>query len=437
MLTPEENELLTRVGPGTPMGLLMRAYWLPALLSTELPEADGKPLRLRLLGEHLLAFRDSDGSVGVIGEHCAHRGASLYYGRNEKCGMRCVYHGWKYDRSGQCVDMPSEPPESTFKDKIKLAGYPPPERSGMVWVYMGPLAEPPALPALEWAMLPRDQSHISKRVQQANWAQVLEGGIDSSHGGFLHSMLDNANMSGKQRRGYMFHQVDTHPRYEIVDTAYGSVIGARRSVEGKYYWRIYQFLMPFYTMIPPYADLALGGHAFVPRDDETTIVWTATWHPARPLQEGVDERHSAPGTHGIHVTDFLPPSPEADGAWFPRASRANDYFLDWAKQKTERMSGIPGVPIQDAAMQESMGAIYDRSNEHLGASDAAIIHVRRRWLRLAKALASGEQPALPGIDCAPAYNVRSAGVMLDTDQPWFEAAQKWLQAEAGVLQESV
>jgi phthalate 4,5-dioxygenase len=438
VLTREENELLTRTGPGTPMGQLLREYWLPALLSTELPEADGKPLRLRLLNEHLLAFRDTGGVVGIIGEHCPHRGASLYYGRNEACGMRCVYHGWKFDRSGQCVDMPNEPPNSTFKDKIQIPGYRTEERAGMVWVYMGPRAEPPPLPALEWSMLPREQAHISKRVQFANWAQVLEGGIDSSHGGFLHSWLDNAKMPGKQRRGYLYHQIDHHPRFEIVDTAYGSVIGARRSVEGKYYWRIYQFLMPFYTMIPPYADLALGGHAFVPRDDETTIVWTATWHPARPLQDGVDERHApAQGTRGIHVTDFLPASPEAGGAWFPRASRANDYFQDYALQKTERMSGIPGVPMQDAAMQESMGAIYDRSNEHLGSSDAAIIHVRRRWLRLAKALASGDRPALPGVDDGSAYGVRAASVLFDEGQPWFEDAQKWLQAEDGALQESV
>jgi phthalate 4,5-dioxygenase len=275
-------------------------------------------------------------------------------------------------------------------------------------------------------------------VQFANWAQVLEGGIDSSHGGVLHSWLDNRKMPGKQSVGYTYQQIDRHPRYEIVDTAYGSVIGARRSVDGRHYWRIYQFLMPFYTMIPPYADLALGGHAFVPRDDETTIVWSATWHPARPLQDGVDERHApAQGTHGIHVTDFLPASPEADGAWFPRASRANDYFLDYRLQQTERMSGIPGVPMQDAAMQESMGAIYDRADEHLGASDAAIIHVRRRWLRLARALASGDRPALPGAGGGTAYRVRPASILIGADEPWFDVAQKWLRAEDGVLQTSV
>ena len=215
------------------------------------------------------------------------------------------------------------------------------------------------------------------------------------------------------------------------------MIGARRSVDGKHYWRIYQFLMPFYTMIPPYADLALGGHVFVPRDDETTIVWTATWHPARPLQDGI-----ASGTRrrrdARDPRHRLSPALARSRRRVVSAGVAGQRLLhDYELQKTERMSGIPGVPMQDAAMQESMGAIYDRTNEHLGSSDAAIIHVRRRWLRLAKALSTGERPALPGVDDGSAYGMRSASILIDEEQPWFEAAQKWLQAQDGVLQESV
>src|SRR5215208_4993228 len=149
MLTREENELLTRIGPGTPMGELLRQYWVPALLSEELPEPDGVPVRVTLLGEELVAFRDSEGRVGLVDAHCPHRGASLFFGRNEECGIRCVYHGWKFDVAGNCVDMPSEPAESNFKHKVHARAYPAHERNGIIWAYMGPREVPPPLPDIE------------------------------------------------------------------------------------------------------------------------------------------------------------------------------------------------------------------------------------------------------------------------------------------------
>src|SRR5438067_6477726 len=174
MLTKEENELLCRVGPGTVMGNLMRQYWVPALLSSELPEPDCAPLRVRVLGENLIAFRDSGGQVGLLDQACPHRGASLFFGRNEEEGLRCVYHGWKYDVSGQCVDMPSEPAESNFKSKIKATAYPAHERGGMVWVYMGRQDPPPPLPDFEWCLLPEEQRRIQwKAVRECNWVQAL------------------------------------------------------------------------------------------------------------------------------------------------------------------------------------------------------------------------------------------------------------------------
>src|ERR671929_426924 len=181
MLSQQDNELVCRVGPGTPMGELMRQYWVPAMLSSELPSPDASPVRVLLLGEKLIAFRDSNGQVGLLDNNCPHRGASLFFGRNEQCGLRCVYHGWKFDVAGHCVDMPNEPPESNFKDKVRAIAYRCVERNGVIWTYLGPLETPPPLPDLEWNLVPENQRYISKRYQECNWAQALEGGIDSSH----------------------------------------------------------------------------------------------------------------------------------------------------------------------------------------------------------------------------------------------------------------
>src|ERR671935_2733057 len=250
MLKQEENELVTRVGPGTPMGSLMRQYWVPAMLSSELPTPDGDPVRVLLLGEKLIAFRDTNGKVGLLENNCPHRGASLFFGRNEACGLRCVYHGWKYDVTGQCVEMPNEPPESNFKDKIHHLAYPCVERTGVIWTYMGPLKTPPKLPDLEWNLVPTSQRYISKRYEECNWAQALEGGIDSSHSGFLHSHLfdDGDGETPEFRRGMDIKKKDKHPRFEVVDTDYGVLVGARRDADDeRYYWRVNQVLVAVHT----------------------------------------------------------------------------------------------------------------------------------------------------------------------------------------------
>src|SRR5213592_676816 len=186
MLTHEMNEFLTHTGPGTPMGELFRRYWIPALLDSELPERDCPPVRVKLLGEKLVAFRDSEGRIGVIDEFCAHRGVSLWFGRNEECGLRCAYHGWKYDVNGQCVDLPSEPEESHIRQRIKLKSYPCVELGGVIWTYMGPPEEKPPLPNFEWVHLPPSHRVTTKRWQESNYLQAIEGGIDSSHVSFLH-----------------------------------------------------------------------------------------------------------------------------------------------------------------------------------------------------------------------------------------------------------
>src|SRR5437870_8249162 len=225
MLGPEDNALLTQTGPGTPTGGLMRRYWVPFLLSSELPEPDCPPVRVTLLGEQLVAYRDTNGCVGLLDHHCAHRGASLFFGRNEECGLRCVYHGWKYDLEGRCVDMPNEPPESNFKDKVRLKAYPCRERGGMVWTYMGPPELMPGLPEFEFLMVPDSHRYVSKRLQECNWLQALEGGLDSSHIAFLH----RGNYSDDLGEIYYG---DPAPKFFVVPADYGLLIAARRNTSG-------------------------------------------------------------------------------------------------------------------------------------------------------------------------------------------------------------
>jgi phthalate 4,5-dioxygenase len=457
MLSQADNELLTRIGPGTPMGDVLRQYWLPLLLTDELAEKDGPPQRVRVLGENLIAFRDSESRIGLLAENCPHRGASLFFGRNEELdpGLRCVYHGWKFGVDGQCLDrpteeprwedeaaaegdMPNEPPESKFKEKVRAKAYPCVERNGVIWTYMGPLEQPPPLPDLEWNLVPENQRYISKRYEECNWAQALEGGIDSSHSGFLHSHLFEPDNGREYRKGMSIKAKDKHPRFEVVDTPYGVLVGARRDAdEEHYYWRITQFLMPFYTMIPPYGvSPTISGHAWVPIDDVNTMAWTVTWHPLRPLLD--TEIHRMRNGWGLHLGEdtLLPATSEAGSRWRPKANKSNDYLIDYERQRTREFTGLPGIAIQDQAMQESMGAIYDRSKEHLGSSDTGIIQVRRRWLKAAQQLRdSGMSPT--GVNAAASYRVRSAGVILPRDASWVEEAQGHLQAREGVHLDSV
>src|SRR5579872_718999 len=181
MLSVEENEKISQVGRGSAMGNLVRRYWIPFLEASELSEPDGDPIRVFLAGERLVAFRDSNGKVGLVDRLCPHRRADLFFGRNEECGLRCTYHGWKYDVNGNCVDMPSEPEESNFKEKIHLRSYPVREQAGILWTYMGPDREPPGLPQLEWMSLPTSHMMIHWDIQETNFVQAIEGGIDSAH----------------------------------------------------------------------------------------------------------------------------------------------------------------------------------------------------------------------------------------------------------------
>jgi phenylpropionate dioxygenase-like ring-hydroxylating dioxygenase large terminal subunit len=419
MLSRDDNELLTRTGPGTPMGELFRRYWVPALLESELPEPDCNPVRIGLLGEKLIAFRDSQGRPGLLAENCPHRGASLFFGRNEECGLRCVYHGWKFDITGQCVDMPNEPPESNFKDKIGAASYPCIDRGGVVWAYMGPPPLKPEPPDLEWALVPPDQRYVSKRWQETNYAQAMEGGIDSSHVSFLHRDLSRQRPASDAMK---YLKEDGAPHFEVVDTPYGFLIGARRTADAdSYYWRITQWLFPWYTMIPPFGDNAIGGHAWVPSDDEHCWTFSVSWHPTRAFSEqDLDSIESGSWIHPRKIP----------GTFRPIRNKSNDYLIDRQAQRNgSSYTGIFGISEQDTAVQESMGPIYDRSQEHVGAADTAIIQMRRRLLKAAHDLHRGVDP--PGLDPA-AFRVRSVSVVLPRNVPaWPEAAREAMTAEAG------
>ena len=427
MLKPEDNKLLTRVGPGTTMGELLRRFWLPALMEEEVRENDGAPVRLRLLGEDLMAFRDTEGRLGVLDAYCPHRRAHLYFGRNEECGIRCVYHGWKFDVTGQCLDMPSEPSETNFKDRVKTKSYSTAARGGIVWVYMGPDQFKPELPDFEWARLSKSRCEITKRSQQCNWAQAVEGGIDSSHISYLHRNLADLvpSKSGTGHRSYTSR--DRSPKFTIKETDYGLLIGAsRNATKESFYWRITQFLSPFWTMIPPIlgeevndsSQDTYAGHAFVPIDDENTWTWSFNCNPHRDFNEKEQALfHPRTGLWG-----------PIDDSYRPVWNKENDYGLDREMQKNVNYTGIKGIPNQDVAVQESMGPIADRSREILGTSDKAIIAYRQLLIDMAKDLQNGQEPKASSH--GGYYNVRSASVLLKKDVPFDEGAA-WLLSAKG------
>src|SRR3954447_364835 len=251
MITHEQNDALTLTGPDTIMGAIFRRYWIPALHAWELPEPDCPPVRVKLLGERLVAFRDTQGCIGLIDEFCAHRGVSLWFGRNEECGLRCPYHGWKYDTTGQCIDLPSEGGQGPMQKRIKLKSYPCLELGGVVWAYLGPAELQPEPPGLEWANVPADRCYVSKRLQECNYLQAMEGGIDSSHVSFLHSGALKRDPLFAGSKGNEYNLQDPMPEFDVVDFPGGLLIGARRNGEaGRYYWRITPWIMPAHTIIP-------------------------------------------------------------------------------------------------------------------------------------------------------------------------------------------
>jgi phthalate 4,5-dioxygenase len=433
VLSAADNELLTRVGPGTPMGRMLRQYWYPVLFSTELTAA-GDPQRVRLLGEDLVAFRDANGRPGLIANHCPHRGASLFFGRNEpEAGLRCVYHGWKFDVDGACLDMPNEPPESDFTSRVRATAYPCREQGDIVWTYMGPRVEPPPLPELEWAVLPAAHRRFPWRfIRRCNWVQAMEGDLDTSHPYFLH-----ARVNPDEDVKYGLYYPDKAPRLFVVDTDVGVMYGSRRqATEDRHYWRTSQYLMPNITMFPAEPDGVVPGHMWVPMDDTTSLIWCFTWAPTRPLTPTELAGDSLSG----QMNELWRPN-NGPGAWepvqggrpyancWPEPSLANDFRIDRQMQREHTFTGIPTVPLQDDAVTTSMGAISDRTREHLGAADAMIIRMRRRLLA-ALAAFEGQGITPPGVDTPAAYRKRSMSTDLPAGTDWIAALRDWHEARA-------
>ncbi len=435
MATPGQNIALTQTGPGTPMGEVFRRYWIPALMAEELPGPDCPPVRVKLLSERLIAFRDTNGTLGLIDEFCAHRRVSLWFGRNEENGLRCPYHGWKYDVNGQCVDVPSESEGSRFCTKVKLNSYPCVERGGVIWTYMGPAEQRPPLPEFEWALVPDSQRHVGKRLGECNYLQAMEGGIDSSHVSSLHSgelmpggfLSKKVGHQGERGASYL---AERRTKFEVLESAGGLLIGAsRRADADKTYWRLTQWVMPWYTMIPPDDDNPLHGHAWVPIDDENCFAWNFTHHPTRALT--AQEIEAMESGDGIYA-ELIP------GTFRTLANKDNDYLMDREMQKTGRYySGIKGIAMQDASLHESMGPVVDRSREMLAASDIAIIRARRRLLGALDELQKGNAP--PALDPAT-HRVRSASVFLPNGTALSQAGdiiEAATRAELGVAHTAV
>ena len=431
MLSIEDNKLLTRVGAGTPMGELMRRYWLPLMYAWEL-ESDGAPHRVRLLGENLIAFRASRGEIGLIAESCPHRGASLFFGRNEEEGLRCVYHGWKFDIGGACVDMPSEPAESNFKGKVRAVAYRAAEQGGIIWAYMGPdKLEPPSLPEFEWCSLPEEQVHHQyKGIYECNWMQALEGDIDTSHLYLLHARLDQSAPAT-----YGVYHPDKSPHLDIVETDYGIYYGASRyEAPGLTYWRTTQYLFPIFTMFPAAPDGTVPQHMYTPIDDNLTMHWGLRWHPTERL-EGPRLLNQTvtkiPDQHGMGpMKPARQGQPYAD--WWPVADRQNDFLMDRDVQRTINFTGIPTIRLQDVAMTVGMGAISNRNREHLGTTDAMIILTRRRLIQAAKRLRDeGIRP--PASRESWLYRARSCSAVVPSELSWKEALADWHFARTKLL----
>ncbi len=405
-MNAEMAHTLVHTGPGTPMGQLLRRYWVPVLQSSEIAEPDGPQVRVQILSEKLLAFRDSAGEVGLISEFCSHRGVSLFFGRNEELGIRCAYHGLKFARDGRCVEVPSAPQACAH---MGITAYPCIERAGLVWAYMGPKDLQPAPPDVEWCGLPASHVFISKRLQECNYLQAMEGGIDTAHVSYVHRYEVDTDPMHQGTKANHYIKADGNVIFDIEKTDFGlSLFGRRMGEPDSFYWRITQWLFPWFTLIPPFGEHALGGHVWVPIDDHHCWAWSINFHPNKALS--AQERADMQAGRGIHC-DYEP-----GGSFRPRANKDNDYLIDRVAQREKRAySGVFGFSMQDASLQESMGPIQNHANEKLLPTDRAIAMARRMLFEAAQRLQSEPLLPPPALD-AKAQRVRAAGVLLPRDQ---------------------
>ena len=409
MLSQQDNDDLTRTGPGTVMGDVMRSYWIPALLSSEIPDNDGTPVRVTLLGEHLVAFRDTNGAVGLLDEMCPHRAVSLALAVNEECGLRCLYHGWKFDVTGQCVDQPTDPKGAILAKAMKAKAYPVREVAGMVWAYMGAADKMPAFPNFEWFDLPAPQVAAFKVMGDCNYAQLLEGSIDTVHAGVLHRAKPwNVAVEGAAWT------TNLQARLEVEYTAYGMrYAGIRQTGEDRFNARVTPMVMPCYTLIPFEISTTNKGtrrlvNAFVPRDDESTWVFQFLYDYANPIDVA---RRINEG--GLWI----------DKDFRKLSNRDNWYNQDRASMKTDNLSGLKGIMVQDHAVGETQGKILDRSKERLGTSDLAVVAWRRLMLKTAHALRdAGTAPPAASAEGVPFDKIRPEVINFAAGETWKEFA---------------
>lgn len=409
MLSHEDNELLTRTGPGTPMGELFRRFWIPAVLSEELPGPDCPPVRVTLMGEKLVAFRDSDGKIGLLHRYCSHRRADLFHGRNEEGGLRCVYHGWKYDVEGRCLDTPNARVGQAFKDKCKIRAYPTLEKGGMIWAYLGPRELMPELPLYEFLQVPPSHYYVSKFLVEGNYFQSLEGEADSGHVTFLHRYLGGERVAAGSTGGMPHVSRVGVVHWEVEETDYGLLMAAQRDLQdGRAQWRANLFLMPHTVPIATPRGVTMTCHIRVPIDDESSWLYRPRWHPARPLTEKelADFKHG-----GEDYPELIP------GTYIPKENKSNDYLIDRAAQRRFSFTGIRSLPAQDMAVQsDQAGVIADRSGEHLVPSDKAIIVLRQKLLKAARDLREGKEP--PEARRPEKYNVRAMDIVIPKEADW-------------------
>ena len=423
MLSKEHNQMLVQTGPGTPMGQLFRRFWLPVLLSEELPASDCAPVRFRILNEELVGFRDSNGRIGIVEAYCPHRGASLFFGRNEEAGLRCVYHGWKFDVEGRCLEIPNAPEGESYRDKVKLDSYPAVDKGGFIWAYMGPQELMPPLPRFDFMDLPETHRGTWKIISDCNYFQSLEGAIDTTHGSFLHSTLD-PNRNPRVRIGLSNADnlsATTVPRYvHVEDTDYGVMsIAERPRASGDRTVTVNHFVLP--TMVPggggPGRPTLRYLRTRVPIDDETSCVFRIWWDPERPL--------TAEYRNELNSGDFLVPE-MVPGSFRPKASKENNYLIDRVSQKNFTYTGISSFPLQDVAVIEDQRGRVDRSREHLVSADAMIIKVRDRLLQAARDLMEGTEPSLPSRP--ELFWPAAPQTVLKADEPLEPAVEKLREA---------
>lgn len=436
MLSTAENELLCRVEGNAPMGRMMRRHWVPALLSEQVAKPNGKPVRVQLFGERLVAFRDSDGKIGLLGEACPHRKASLAFARNEQCGLRCLYHGWKFDTDGNVVDMPSEPKGSALPEKAKHLAYPTHEAGGFVWAYMGP---PELMPAFEdppWAPQAGCKVAIAKAELPCNWAQVMEGQIDSAHSSSLHSSDMRPAKGEATAKGdhWVRPSTDKNPRIQVQLTNYGMRYAAIRrpitSATTHDYVRITTFVAPFTALIPPNSTYNVAS-VIVPRSDTSTYFHFIAW---------ADDEKPGIETDAWRKFCVLQVGEDVDAQFRPiKRLAGNDYLQDRELMDTGNFTGIQGIPNQDVAMWESMGPIADRTQERLGASDIAIVQFRRLMIEAVQnftehnAVIGQIEPKLPRA------KLRSYQGVVEKSVPWrtLGASDEEIKVLAGLEEDEV